>query len=112
MDNWREFVFYIKTRHPFCEPTYFSFFGLLNIQRKAIPVPFDDSEFRKKCVDVMDRHIQRDNHHFEGTKNFSFRNGQLMMVDYGSPKTQGVIRDWGEKLMDNFHSNETPPLKK
>jgi len=33
VDNWKECEFYYKTNHPFLQPTYFSFFGLCNVQR-------------------------------------------------------------------------------
>ncbi|OGH83709.1 MAG: hypothetical protein A2261_00960 [Candidatus Magasanikbacteria bacterium RIFOXYA2_FULL_44_8] len=31
-NNWREFWFYLRNRHPILKPTFFSFFGLFNIQ--------------------------------------------------------------------------------
>lgn len=31
MANWSEFIFFVKTRNKFLLPTYFSFFGLINI---------------------------------------------------------------------------------
>ena len=33
LNNWREFRFYITTRHPLLQPTCFSLFGLVNIQK-------------------------------------------------------------------------------
>lgn len=33
-ENWNEFELFCKTKHCFLVPTYFSFFGLINVQKK------------------------------------------------------------------------------
>lgn len=40
MTNWNEYRFYRRTKNPFLMPSYFSLFGLFNIQRKAEKIAF------------------------------------------------------------------------
>jgi hypothetical protein len=40
MANWNEFIFYRRAKNPFVMPTYFSFLGLINIQKRGKKIDF------------------------------------------------------------------------
>ncbi len=74
IDNWREFQFYQRTKHIVIEPTYFSLFGFINVQR------YGESE--KIALGVMwgsfiqiigEEAVWRDNHHLINSRIFSWK---------------------------------------
>jgi len=101
MDNWREYWFCLVERHSFAQPTYFSFFGLVNIQLRGEPLVMDQWEFRgqlQKFIEVL----YSDAHHFTSINNFCISDGKLRILDYGSRKTQNIIRERGMCVYQNF----------
>lgn len=102
-DNWREFWFYAITRHLFAHPTYFSLFGLVNVQRRGDSPAVGSGDFARqvKCI-IGEEEFHVDAHHFRLPNNFCVVNGRLRMVDYGSPNTRRVIREVGMCLYKNF----------
>lgn len=104
--NWREFRFFRTTRNPFCQPTYFSFFGLLNIQKFAeTPCNLHWRVLAVQIYEITNELSRMDGHHFEFQENFCFEGGKLRILDYGSPKTQLVIVAFGEKILATFDPN-------
>ncbi len=101
--NWNEFVFYQKTRDPFLQPTYFSFFGLFNIQRVDESYLLNDEDLYHQLFKLTDGEVQNDSHHFENPHNFCFCDGSLRMLDYGSSKTRRIIAQYGTKIVDLFN---------
>jgi hypothetical protein len=91
--NWREYTFFLKTRDPFLQPTYFSFFGLFNIAKYGQPVKLNEGELRKRMIGLFSAVVyEEDWHHFKNRSNFcESRKGDLRTVDYGSTVTQQVI---------------------
>ena len=102
-DNWREFMFYVRTRHPFWQPTYFSFFGLLNIQRATEPCGRSMQALWSEIHDVTGGEAFKDAHHFSNPFNFCHAGKHFMILDYGHPKTQEIIRQYGDKLLQCKH---------
>jgi hypothetical protein len=102
MANWREFVFFHKTKHPFLLPTRFSFFGLFNIQTAGEPCLIKYVDLWCQLYELTDGKVFADSHHFENPNNFCFNGGVLRMLDYGSKRTHKVIADFGEKILKSF----------
>lgn len=44
----------------------------------------------------------KDFHHFENPGNFSLEKGRLRIIDYGDPKTQKVVIEFGKIIMEGF----------
>ncbi len=103
-DNLREWRFYLQTRHPFCQPTYFSFFGLVNLQRAAVTCQMPIEEFWSQMHRVTGSEAFTDAHHFANPANFCHdQNKRLMIVDYGHLKTQKIVRKLGTSLHACHH---------
>ncbi|MDP2951553.1 MAG: hypothetical protein Q8N55_04170, partial [bacterium] len=94
-DNWLEWIFYLKYRHPFLQPTYFSLAGLINIQRTASCL--NKKDLWHKFITVNKEAVwEGGSHYFDNPANFCWdKHGFLKTVDYGSPSVQGVIKKTG-----------------
>lgn len=114
-NNLSEFVFYQKTHHSFCAKTFFSFFGLLNIQERVIHLKGTDLNDiyhfpRKKEYDLIldDVFVGRkedvESHTFHNPVNFGFSKKRKVFVclDYEDTMVQGNILEFGEKLQNAF----------
>lgn len=99
-DNWKEFCFYLQTRHPLLQPTYFSFFGLLNIQRVSLPC---DIDLFVQFYEIIGEAVFEDKHHFSNSRNFARWKDGIRIFDYGSPQTQRIIREFGTRILQNFN---------
>lgn len=106
-DNWREFQFSLISTHPFAQPTLFSFFGLLNIQKRGDVPVMDYWKFRRELEHLVGQELfYLDSHHMASMDNFCVHKGRLRMVDYGSPNTRTVIRERGMCVYLNFQVKE------
>ena len=90
-DNWMEFWFYVRTRNPFLQPTYFSLFGIFTVQRYGKPCPFRDIDLKHQLEELTDGRAREDGHHFFDSRNFTFNQGALRMIDYGNKQARKVI---------------------
>jgi hypothetical protein len=98
--NWQEFWFYLKNRHPLLQPTYFSFFGLFNIQRIAYKPLITKSECGCQFIILAPRTLT---HGFESAANFCLdKNDKLKFLDYGDEKIRKVIISDGDKIYQQF----------
>ena len=102
-ENWSEFVFYRKNKsYKLLVPTYFSAFGLINIQRYCEPLKMSHHDvwcqLLEKCGDV----VWKDSHAFSNIDNFGVHEGKIQMVDYGSEETQEVLAICAEKIFSDF----------
>ena len=110
--NWHEFTYYHQSRHPILQPTYFSFFGLLNIQRYGLPFVMQCSEDYQgemylqmmALTDDGMRDCGGDPHHFRDPLNFGVEDGKLRIHDYGDPKTQKVLDKFGDVIYEKYDS--------
>jgi len=106
-DNWRERNFYKYTdalTRLFLQPTYFSFLGLVNIQRYGKPVDVEDSEAVALAFFAVARQalVHDDEHHWEQGANFHIAGDGPKILDYGSPRTQKIVQEWGFALYAGF----------
>ena len=107
--NWSEFVFYLF--HPNIKilmPTYFSLFGLINIQRRGMIIKKTDRYIFYQIYKISghDPDINKDVHLFGEHRNFCSENGRLKIVDYAGELTQKIILKHGEKISREFILNQ------
>ncbi len=100
--NWREYWFFIKSHNSFLVPTYFSLFGFLNIQGLGQPCLIDSDTLRLQFACLTNGEVARDGHHFINPKNFCFLKKKLRIQDYGSLRTQQIIKKFGLKITNDF----------
>ena len=97
--NWMEFQFWSMSKHPLLYPTWFSFFGLFNIQKHGKPLS-GKLQLVDQVITKLTHGASRDcGHGFETPINYTEFNGCLRMIDYGSPKLWPVILTYGELIM-------------
>jgi hypothetical protein len=100
--NWNEFWFYQQTRNEFLQPTYFSLFGLFNIQKAGRPCDLDDDDLWFQIKEIVGDDVYDDAHHFRNSSNFCSDNGKIKMLDYGNKKTHRIIAEHGKKIFESF----------
>lgn len=113
--NWSEFVFYQKTHHNFCAKTYFSLFGLFNIQERAIYLNGSDPEnqyvfsryedYSNILRDVfLGREKDVESHTFLNPINFGFskKRHEFVCLDYEDSQVQSNILEFGDRLQEAF----------
>jgi len=101
VNNWREFRFFYKTKHPFLQPTYFSFLGLFNIQKVSKICLVEQNSFKVQIRKITNNEAGYD-HHFSNPANFCFDNGKLKIFDYGNKEVQETIINYGSKILKDF----------
>lgn len=98
--NYRERDFWKKTKNPFLVPTYFSFFGLINIQEYKIVT--SDSKLESLLLKEMSALWRSgvgngifdgvETHAWSSISNFTVTpSGHLQMLDYGGENDGQVI---------------------
>ena len=105
MANYQEWKFYRETKNVFVMPTYFSLFGLLNIQKRGEKITFwDGAGVWCYIHENIQNHHQLfcDGHTLSEIDNFCLDNGRLKMVDYGSRSVEPFLKLNGENLFNNF----------
>lgn len=103
--NWNEYAFYRETKNSFLMPTYFSFFGLINIQKKGEIIDFWG--YRELFDYICDNSQNRnqpfcDSHTFTEIGNFCLDQGKLRISDYGDRQVHNFLRLNGDNLFNNF----------
>jgi hypothetical protein len=109
-ENWEEFLFSqeMHKRAPI-RKTFFSFLGLCNVQRYGEPLEIEEGFFStwwKQLVRLFGNDTIRDGHHFENTNNFCREKDALIFLDYGSRKTQNIIRKHTPKFFTFFKDTD------
>lgn len=106
LPNIQERRFYRQTRNQFVMSTYFSLFGLVNIQKRGEQINFWNGEdiFRYLCYNSQNRnqpHI--DGHTLCEIENFVLDDdGHIKLVDYGNKQVGSFLELNGENLYNNF----------
>ncbi len=94
-ENWHEYAFSRNTKNMPIKTTFFSLFGLCNIQQYGKPLEIPGNPWHlwwKRCIHVFGSNtVIKDGHHFENPKNFCREGDMLIYLDYGSKKTQKVM---------------------
>jgi len=106
LKNWREFWFYLKTKHQFLQPTYFSLFGLFNVQKYGEECRLSADIFWPQFIKITNWQVFEDGHHFSNEKNFCLSKDKLHLVDYGSSKTQKIVLEYGQKFFEQVKLTE------
>lgn len=101
-ENWREFTFYQKHKSPILMPTFFSLFGLFNIQKAGSPLTMNSVDLWCQLYEMTNKDVFDHSHLFSNPKNFCIVDGHLKIIDYGSWRSHRVIKKWGEKIYKNF----------
>jgi len=101
--NWLEYLFWKRTKNPFLKPTYFSLFGLLNIQKYGKLCELEYIDFWFQLRELTKENVYDNPHHFSNPKNFTLENGKLQLVDYGSVRVYRVIAKYGRKIATEFN---------
>ena len=110
VDSWREWRFYKKHRslRELLHPTYWSFFGLLNIQKYGKPMKAR-SLMDPKCGElygcyfkVVGAPLNKDAHHFFYEGNFHYRDGKVLFLDYGGLATQKILSEYCVEILRRF----------
>ena len=73
MANWNEYLFYKETNNLFVMPTYFSFFGLINIQKRGQDINFWKYDDIWRYIYQNSKNENQpfcDSHSFAGKENF------------------------------------------
>lgn len=105
MANLQEWRFYRKTKNIFVMPTYFSFLGIINIQKRGSRICFwDDVGVRcyihKNCQNSLQ--LFCDGHTLSNIDNFCLDGKNFRMVDYGSRYIESFLEVNGKNLYENF----------
>ncbi len=58
--NWREFMFSLRIKNPFVQPTHFSFLGLINVQRSDETCTMDGIDFTIQIRRITDNNVWAD----------------------------------------------------
>ena len=105
-DNWRERIFYQDANifhRLLLQATYFSFFGLFNIQRYGKPADRKDAHaIYRSFYLVAGQGLVEDSHHWTNAGNFHLASDGPKLLDYGSPETQKIVGDFGLALYTRF----------
>lgn len=101
--NWVEFLFYLKTKNSFLQPTYFSLFGLLNIQRCGEPCQLQEINLWCQLNELTNGKVYDDSHHFRNPHNFCFHKHRFRILDYGNRQGHDVIIQYGVKIVELFN---------
>jgi hypothetical protein len=102
LDNWQECLFYKKTHYGFLMPTYYSFFGLVNIQARGQSWDQEDLHYRNLLSEITNDDVYDDAHGFLHANNYGFHFGRLKMFDYGGRRVIKVITKYGKVLERKF----------
>lgn len=105
--NWLEGMFYQETHNHFLQPTYFSFLGLINIQKCGTMCTIEDGEellaFWTELRMITKDEVYVDPHHFQNPLNYCMHDTHVRMTDYGNTAVQRVLKVYGDMLAENLH---------
>ncbi|MEI7620121.1 MAG: hypothetical protein WCJ57_00950 [Candidatus Falkowbacteria bacterium] len=111
MSNWHEFIFSIKNRkNTFTTPTYFSFFGLINIQKRGKEFEMSNDEFKIRLEKILEEEgilddcdYWKDSHTMNNPKNFcQDEDGKLRVLDYGNIRMHNFLKEYGKLIQEKF----------
>ncbi|MFA6273920.1 MAG: hypothetical protein WC662_02055 [Candidatus Paceibacterota bacterium] len=101
MSNWKEFRFHQKTKMPSTLPTFFSFLGLFNIQKRGIELTIDHDKWWSILTNLLENpdDARRAGHTLLNPKNFcQNENGKVQILDYGERRTQEFLLKHGSDI--------------
>jgi len=102
--NHFEWKYTLKSNRSFITPTYFSL-GIVSVMKYVHPLPkeLNGLEFGKRTAGIVQVLISEDTyfkdaHHLCIGRNFGLLHGRLVICDYGGPRTQAILREYGDRL--------------
>lgn len=116
--NWLEFYYFLITRNHFLTPTYFSFFGLINVQKKVVKIkmsrgqqsypfnqlfPLINGYYRNAPISTIVpfcHHMLKESYSWDDE-------GYLVMFDYGNKSVFPFILEKGEEVHRQFHRSNS-----
>ena len=101
-DNWREHQFYKSQGFPILAPSLFSLFGIVNVQRTAQEIQMEDVDLWVQFHQITGGAVWKNSHVFAEKRNFGILDGKLVIVDYGSRRTQEILKEYHEKMSQEF----------
>ncbi len=104
VSNKRERRLWKRTRNAFLVPTFFSFFGLVNVEKYSKPYEGDYIDLWDQIRRITNEEAYLNPHQFSEVKNYSLVDGKLKMIDYGGHGSEWVIVKWGTRIMAQFDS--------
>lgn len=108
--NWQEYRLWRRTRSSFLEPTFVSLFGLINVQKYGEQfTEISEGALWSQLLELSDGAVWSNGHHFANSKNFSFRDGTIRMLDYGGRGIEEVVVQYGENIARHFDPSKRPP---
>lgn len=107
MANWRERKFYKNSElsfRPLLQPTFFSFFGLFNIQKYGKPADIqkDSEPIYHAFYPIAGQDLLKDGHHWVNGSNFHLTPDGPRLLDYGNTATQLIVKKHGSELYARF----------
>lgn len=106
-ENWSEYRFYQRTHNHFVQPTYFSLFGIINIQKYGNMCTTEDGDelvaFWKELRTLTADEVYADPHHFQNPLNYCMHDTHVRMTDYGNTAVQQVLKVYGDILAEDLH---------
>jgi hypothetical protein len=105
VENWNEFIYYYKSKLVILQPTYFSLFGIFNIQEVGEKLE-TNVDLWNQLYDVTDGMVVKDGHAFRNTDNFCKKDGYIKMIDYGSERTIQVLKKYGDEIFQQLNCGE------
>ncbi len=107
--NWQEYRLWRKTLSPFLEPTYFSLLGFINIQKYGEQLTgVSEGVLWSQMLELSEKAVWSNGHHFANPENFSFSDGIIKMVDYGGRGVEEVVIQHGINISCNFDPFKKP----
>jgi len=118
VDNQREY--WLSTYYPMqiIQPTYFSFFGLINIQKAGEPLDQTEATdfFSFLLQYVKDKHedyrlLFSLGHHIEIVNFCTNNDDSIRIVDYGNPRLWWYLMLYGDQIIEDYKAifkHDTP----
>ena len=89
--NWNEYRYYRQTKCDILMPTYFSLFGIINVQKRGKSFQHTQPNWFEVLCLATDDLVRQDGHTFDDADNFVLKSdGSLALVDYGDKVTQRI----------------------
>lgn len=116
VDNWHEYWFYKLNPglQTLLQPTYATFFGIVNIQKYGKPIKESKEDAYYKLLykayrAIVGEGLDRDGHHFFYEGNFHLRkDGKVVFLDYGGSATRKILKEYGLEILLQFVPPQLP----
>jgi len=106
ISNWQEYLFYQKNKLEILVPTYFSFFGLINIQKRGPELEIGGFVFEGYLLKILGDDKDDflcDNHTLSNPKNFcQDKSGKLAIFDYGNSMIHDFLKKHGQTIREKL----------